>query len=171
MVALYRLTGKNRRRYGGYIIHLGVVLMGLGIIGIEAFQTQTQATLTPGQSVELDGYTFTYDALMDFNPDQEREVTRAVIEVSENGRKITELYPRRDYYFDSQQPMTIPGLRSNFIDDLYVILVDWQPISTQQATFKIFHNPLVMWLWVGSIILMFGAFIAVWPAREKELEV
>jgi cytochrome c-type biogenesis protein CcmF len=53
-------------------------------------------------------------------------------------------------------------------DDLYVILVDWQPISSQQATFKVFHNPLVNWLWVGSIVLILGAIIAVWPTPEKE---
>ena len=67
--------------------------------------------------------------------------------------------------------MTIPGLRSNFVDDLYVILVDWEPISSQQATFKFFRNPLVMWLWVGSLVLLVGSFIAVWPGKEKELEV
>jgi cytochrome c-type biogenesis protein CcmF len=170
LVSLVRLTNKNRRRYGGYLIHLGIVLMSLGIIGIEVFQTQTQATLTPGQSIELNGYQFTYNSLVEFTPDKERDVTRAVIDVAKNGQKIAELYPRRDYYFDAQQQITIPGLRSTLEDDLYVVLVDWQPISTQQATFKVYRNPLVMWLWVGSIVLLFGSLVAVWPAREKELE-
>ncbi len=68
----------------------------------------------------------------------------------------------------AQQPMTIPGVRSTMEDDLYIILVDWQPISSRQATFKVFHNPLVNWLWVGSIILILGAIVAVWPTPEKE---
>jgi cytochrome c-type biogenesis protein CcmF len=167
-VSVWKLTGKNRRRYGGYIIHLGIVLMGLGVIGIEAFQTQTQGALTPGQSLELAGYTVTYKSLAEFDVADGRNVARAVMDVTRDGKLLQELYPRRDYYYDSQQPMTIPGVRSTMEDDLYVILVDWQPISSQQATFKIFHNPLVNWLWVGSIVLILGAIIAVWPTPEKE---
>ncbi len=170
LTALIHLTAKNRRRYGGYIIHLGIVLMGLGIIGIELFQTESQVTLVPGQSVELSGYSYTYNSLTNFNPDLERNVTRVVVDIARNGQKLDEVYPRRDYYFDSQQQITIPGLRSTLVDDLYVTLVDWQPISTQQATFKIFRNPLVMWLWIGSLVLMAGSIIAVWPGKEKELE-
>jgi cytochrome c-type biogenesis protein CcmF len=167
-VSVLKLTGKNRRRYGGYIIHLGIVLMGLGVIGIEAFQTQTQGALTPGQSLELAGYTVTYKSLAEFDIADGRNVARAVMDVTRDGKLLQELYPRRDYYYDSQQPMTIPGVRSTMEDDLYVILVDWQPISSQQATFKVFHNPLVNWLWLGSIVLILGAIIAVWPTPEKE---
>ena len=125
--------------------------------------------MTPGQTISLSGYEFTYKSLMEFNPDQERDVTRAVIEISKGGEVIDEVYPRRDYYFDSQQQITICGLRSTPEDDLYIVLVDWQPISTQQATFKIYRNPLVMWLWIGSLVLVFGSFIAIWPGKEREL--
>lgn len=169
IVAFVLLTARNRRRYGGYMIHMGVVLMSIGIIGIEMFQTQTQATLTPNQSIALEGYSFTYRSLIEFNPDKERDVTRAVIEISKNGEVLGEVYPRRDYYFDSQQQITICGVRSTPEDDLYVVLVDWQPISTQQATFKIYRNPLVMWMWIGSLVLMFGSFVAIWPGKEREL--
>ncbi len=166
--SIWHLTAKNRRRYGGYIIHLGIVLMGLGVIGIESFQTQTQGALTPGQSLDLAGYTVTYDSLAEFDTADGKNVARAVMEVSKDGKFIQELYPRRDYYYDAQQPMTIPGVRSTMEDDLYVILVDWQPISSRQATFKVFHNPLVNWLWIGSIVLILGAIVAVWPSPEKE---
>jgi cytochrome c-type biogenesis protein CcmF len=169
LTAFWKLTLRNRRRYGGYIIHLGIVLMGIGIIGIEAFQTQTQGALTPGQSLTLNEYTVTYQSLAEFDVADGKNVARAVMEVSKDGKFVQELYPRRDYYYDSQQPMTIPGLRSTMEDDLYVILVDWQPISSRQATFKVFHNPLVNWLWLGSLILIVGSLIAVWPTPEKEL--
>lgn len=168
LTSLWKLTAKNRRRYGGYIIHLGIVLMGLGVIGIEAFQTQTQGALTPGQSLQLAGYTVTYKSLAEFDTPDGKNVARAVMDITRNGKLLQEVYPRRDFYYDSQQPMTIPGVRSTMEDDLYVILVDWQPISTRQATFKVFHNPLVNWLWVGSIVLIFGAIVAVWPNPEKE---
>ncbi len=169
LLALWRLAGRNRRRYGGYIIHLAIVCMSLGIIGIEMFQTQTQGTIAQGQSLQLDGYTVTYKDLAVFDTNDNRNVARAVLTVSKNGQFLTELYPRRDYYYESQQPMTIPGVRSTMADDLYVILVDWQPILSSGATFKIYHNPLVNWLWLGSIILIFGSIVAGWPDKEVEI--
>ena len=67
LLALWRLAGRNRRRYGGYIIHLGVVLMALGVIGIEMFQTETQGTIAQGESLTVAGYTLTYKQLDEFD--------------------------------------------------------------------------------------------------------
>jgi cytochrome c-type biogenesis protein CcmF len=64
--------------------------------------------------------------------------------------------------------MTIPGVRSTLEDDFYVLLVDWQPITTQGATFKVFHNPLVNWLWIGGWVFILGTMVAAWPAAEKD---
>jgi cytochrome c-type biogenesis protein CcmF len=169
--ALIKLAGRNRRRYGGYIIHLSVVLMAIGILGIEVFQTETQAKLAQGESVSLGGYTVTYKSLAEFDVNDGRNVARAVLDVSKDGKYLGELYPRRDYYYDSQQPMTIPGVRSTLEDDLYIILVNWEQISSRGATFKIFHNPLINWLWIGGIVLILGSFIAAWPDAEKEVPV
>jgi cytochrome c-type biogenesis protein CcmF len=63
--------------------------------------------------------------------------------------------------------MTIPGVRSTMEDDLYVLLVDWEPVSSQGATFKIYHNPLVNWLWLGGFVFIIGTMVAAWPNREK----
>jgi cytochrome c-type biogenesis protein CcmF len=167
-LALGNLVGRNRRRYGGYIIHLGVVLMAIGIIGIEIFQTETQGAIQMGQSLSLDNYTMTFKDLAEFNTPDGRLVTRAVVDVSKNGKYVGELHPRRDYYFESQQPMTIPGVRSTMEDDFYVILVDWQPISSAGATFKIYHNPLVNWLWLGGLVFIFGTMVAAWPDKDPE---
>ena len=170
LTALIRLAARNRRRYGGYVIHLSIVLMAIGIIGIEFFQTETQAKLKPGESLQLAGYTVTYESLAEFDVNDGRNVARAVLNVSKNGKNLGQLYPRRDYFYDSQQPMTIPGVRSTIEDDLYVILVNWEEISANGATFKVFHNPLVNWLWFGGILLIFGSFIAAWPDPEKGLQ-
>jgi cytochrome c-type biogenesis protein CcmF len=170
LLALVHLAGRNRRRYGGYIIHLGVVLMALGIIGIELFQTQTQAALTRGQSLSISGYTVTFKSLAEFDVPDGRNVARAVVDVSKNGRSLGELYPRRDFYYDSQQPMTIPGVRSTMEDDLYVLLVNWQPMSEESATFKVYHNPLVNWLWLGGFVFILGTLVAAWPDRDPEPE-
>ena len=168
LLALGRLAGRNRRRYGGYIIHLGVVVMALGIIGIEIYQTETQGTLARGEQMTLGRYVMTYDALSVFDTADGKNVARAVVTVYKDGRQVGELYPRRDYYYASQQPMTIPGVRSTLEDDLYVILVDWQPIGTQGATFKVYHNPLVNFVWGGGLIFILGTLVAAWPERDPE---
>jgi cytochrome c-type biogenesis protein CcmF len=166
--ALARLVGRNRRRYGGYIIHIGVVLMAVGIIGIEMFQTETQGSLTEGEQLTLGNYAMTYQSLAEFDTPDGRNVARAVVSISKDGQPITELYPRRDYYYESQQPMTIPGVHSTSMEDLYVLLVNWEPITSQRATFKIYHNPLVNWLWTGGLVFILGTMVAAWPAKEKE---
>jgi cytochrome c-type biogenesis protein CcmF len=167
-VALWRLAGRNRRRYGGYIIHLGVVLMAIGIIGIEIFQTETQGALQQGERLELDGYSISFDSLANFDTPDGRNVSRAVISVFRDGNYLGELHPRRDYYYESQQNMTIPGVRSTWEDDFYVLLVDWQPISSAGATFKVYHNPLVNWLWLGGLVFILGTLVAAWPDRDPE---
>ncbi len=166
-VALWRLAGRNRRRYGGYIIHLGVIMMAVGIIGIEMFQTETQKSLAVGEDIQLAGYTVRYDSLAQFPTDDGRWITRAVMSVFKDGRFVTKLYPRYDVYSNGE-PMTIPGLRSTLADDLYVVLVNWEGVTSQIAPFKVYHNPLVNWLWLGSFVFIFGTLIAAWPEDERE---
>jgi len=165
-VALWRLAGKNRRRYGGYIIHLGVVFMALGVIGIEVFQRDTQATIAQGEQMSLEGYVLKYDKLSIFDTEDGRNIARAVVSVYKEGEYIGELYPRRDFFYESQQQMTIPGVRSTWEDDLYVILVEWEPVSAESATFKVFRNPLINWLWLGGFIFILGSLAAAWPDKE-----
>ncbi len=169
-LALWNLAGRNRRRYGGYIIHLGVVLMALGIIGIEIFQTQTQGTIAQGEQIVLGRYSLTFDSLSVFDTEDGRNVARAVVSVYRDGKYLGELYPRRDYYYELQQPMTIPGVRSSMEDDFYIILADWQPVSTAGATFKVYHNPLVNWLWLGGFVFILGTLVAAWPDKDPEQE-
>ena len=167
--AFWNLTRRNRRRYGGYIIHLSMMLMAIGILGIELFQTETQGTVSTGESIDIAGYTVQYKEVASWD-DIPKGVnyTRAVVDIYRNGIYLGELHPRKDYYADAQQNMTIPGNRSTLRDDLYVLLVDWQPISSTSATFKIYVNPLVNWLWLGSLLFLVGIVIAAWPDREPE---
>lgn len=166
LIGLWRLAGRNRRRYGGYVIHLGVVLMAFGIIGIEMFQTETQATLARGEQLTLGRYVMTYDALSQFDTDDGRNVARAVVSVYRDGKYVGDLYPRKDYYYISQQPMTIPGVRSTLEDDFYVLLVGWEPIAVEGATFKVYHNPLVNFVWLGGLVFILGTMVAAWPEPE-----
>jgi cytochrome c-type biogenesis protein CcmF len=167
--AFWTLTGRNRRRYGGYIIHISMMLMAIGILGIEIFQVETQGRIGVGQSLNLSNYTITYRELASWD-DQPKGVnyTRAVIDIYRNGIYLGQLHPRKDYYYDSQQNMTIPGERATLRDDLYVLLIDWEPANTSGATFKIFVNPLVNWLWIGSLVFLAGIIIAAWPEKDAE---
>jgi cytochrome c-type biogenesis protein CcmF len=145
-----------------------MVLMALGIIGIEIFQTETQATVPQGGQISLGPYTVKFDSLAVFDTIDGRNVARAVVSVYKDGKYVGELYPRRDYYNEAQQSMTIAGIRSTMENDLYIILVDWQPLSTTGATFKVYDNPLVNWLWLGGLVFILGAIVAAWPDREPE---
>jgi len=167
-VAFWNLTGRNRRRYGGYIIHLSMMLMAIGVLGIELFQMETQGTLEINQQASVGGYDVVYQDIAQFPGPDGREVTRAVLGVYKDGEYLGELNPRIDYYFDAQQTMTIPGQRSTMRDDLYILLVDWEPASATGATFKIFVNPLVNWLWLGSLLFLVGVVIAAWPEKDAE---
>ncbi len=164
--ALNNLVRHNRRRYGGYLIHLGVALMGLGIIGIEMFQTTTQGMVAEGESLNLSGYTFTYEKLSVTDTPDGRNVATASVLISRSGKELERVYPGSDYYYASQQSVTKPGVRSTLGEDLYIILVDWLEITSEGATFKVFRNPLINWLWIGSAILMLGTLVALWPGRE-----
>src|SRR5258708_2490094 len=124
VMALINLAARNRRRYGGYTIHLGVVVMAFGVIGSNFYQVQTQATLVPAQSVTVGNFSMRFDNLKEFPTDDRRDVARAVVTVFDaQGNKLGELYPRHDLFVDSGQPMTIPGVRSTLGEDFYVILV------------------------------------------------
>ena len=168
LVSFYKLFGKNRRRYGGYLIHLGVVLMALGIIGIEIFQTDTQQRLALGEQMNLGDYSVEYKDMSIFLTDDNKQVSRAVVDIYKGDEYLGELYPRVDLYYEFGQNMTIPGVRSTLEDDLYVILVEWEEVSQDFATFKVYHNPLINWLWIGGFVLIIGVLVAAWPDNKAQ---
>jgi cytochrome c-type biogenesis protein CcmF len=92
------------------------------------------------------------------------------VEVYKGDRLLTELHPRTDYYYEAQQNMTIPGLLPSLTDDVYLLLVNWEPASSAGTTFKLYVNPLVNWLWIAIPIFLIGILIAVWPDKDPEYE-
>ena len=169
ITALFTLAARNRRRYGGYTIHLGVVVMAFGVVGSNFFQLETQATLNRGETLSVGGFTMKFDSVVDFPTDDQRQVTRATVTIFDStGAQVAELHPRRDFFLDTGQPMTIPGVRSTLGEDFYVLLVDWQPISANSATFKVYVNPLINLVWAGGLVFILGTLIAAWPDAEEE---
>jgi cytochrome c-type biogenesis protein CcmF len=168
-VALWTLFGRNRRRYGGYLIHLGVVVMAIGIIASSPpFQTETQRSVSAGQTITVGDYVLEYQTIERFIATDGRAVARARTIVYRDGREVARLSPRIDNYPDGQ-PMSIPGTYTTPLgDDFYVLLVTWEPLSMSSATFKIYYNPLVNWVWTGGFVFIFGTLIAAWPDFSEE---
>jgi cytochrome c-type biogenesis protein CcmF len=161
VLALGGLVRRNNRRYGGYLVHLAILLIGAGAIGSQIYQQQTQATLAPGQSVTLGSYTLTSNGIQT-TQQAGVKVTQGLLTV--NGTEV--LRPERDV-FDNfpQQPSTKVGLQSTPFEDLYVVLSDWQGDGpTATVSLALFVNPLVSWIWAGGVLLLVGTLIALWPA-------
>ena len=169
--ALWAPISNKHRRYGGLIVHLGIVLMSVGIIGIEGLQQETQEVrLSLGEGVMLGGYQFTFEGLENYFDDDERNITEAVLAVSREERGIGTLHPQRQIYLDMNQVYTQPGLMSNLVVDLYAILVDWRATPQEEATVKIFVTPLVNWLWIGAGLLTLGTIVAGLPDRKGRID-
>jgi cytochrome c-type biogenesis protein CcmF len=165
--ALTNLMARNRRRYGGYVIHLGVVLMAIGVVGSTFYQRETQARVRPGEQITLGRYIVTFEGLTEFNTIDDRHVARATVRVYRDGQYVGQLNPRRDFYFSTGDPMTIPGVRSTVEDDLYILLVTWEPIAADGATLKVYVNPLVNWIWAGGGVFILGTLVAAWPTPAE----
>ena len=115
----------------------------------------------------MGAYTITYQSLSVADTNDGRNVAEAVVAVKKNGQSVGSLIPRREFFYDHSQSMTIPAVRSTLEDDFYVLLVDWREINTDSATFKVYHNPLVQWMWLGSGMFVIGTLVAAWPDRKK----
>jgi len=165
--ALFHLMSRNRRRYGGYIIHLGVVMMALGIVGDEFFKAETQGTIGAGQSLTVENYTLTFESVKRYLGD-DQEIVEAKARLYRDGEYITTLAPRRDYYISQKQPVTVPGVYSTPGADVYVLLVGWEEIGLNASTFKIYINPLINWVWAGGITFIIGTLIAAWTSLDDK---
>jgi cytochrome c-type biogenesis protein CcmF len=163
--AFLNLFSRDRRRYGGYLIHLGVVIMGIGIIASTAFQEVRQQTLTPRQSMSIGDYTVRYDRSFEAEAVDGRGMVIADVTLFKDGQEVNQLRPRRDYFGGSATPMTIAGLHSTLENDVYVLLTFWE---NDQMTFRVYRNPLVNFIWFGSLMLVIGTFVAAWPEAQKQ---
>jgi cytochrome c-type biogenesis protein CcmF len=163
VTALIGLVGRNKRRYGGYIVHLGVVLIFLGFAG-EGFKLEEEVALTPGQEVTVGRFTMRNDALKVAEDDQKQMIT-AYVSVFEDGKQIDTMYPSKYFYRKHEnQPTTEIAIRRRPSEDLYIVLANFD-VKTQQAYLHINVNPLVNWVWFGFGIMGIGTGIALLPER------
>lgn len=162
-LAFWNLIVRNKRRYGGYIVHLGVIMIFVGITGSTAFKQEAAATLKPGESMTVGAYTLSYQGLSEY-PTRSHYVVAANLWVEKNGRRLEMLTPEKNFY-KGHQPSTEVAIRSTLKEDLYVILNSYDKSKT--ATFKVFINPLVKWIWVGGGVMVLGTFICLGPDRPR----
>jgi cytochrome c-type biogenesis protein CcmF len=169
-LAVVRLLARNRRRYGGYIVHVAIVLLFIGFAGM-AFKTETQAMLRPGESIELKSpygqvYKFTHLGISQYNA-LNRQITAALVEVRRDGKLIGRLRTEKRQHVDALgratfEPSTEVGIRSGLREDLYVVLAGLVN-GTEQAVYRFTINPLVWWVWFGGFVLVIGGLIVLWP--------
>lgn len=164
--ALVGLVGRNKRRYGGYTVHLGIVLICLGFAG-SAYKIDRQVALKAGEEVTVGKYTLRNDGIK-VNDDGQKQMMTAYIAVFQNGEQIDTLYPAKwAFRRHEQEPTTEVGIRRTFAEDLYVVMPSNDPATaaSQVAPLQIVINPLVNWIWLGFGVLAFGTGIALLPER------
>ncbi len=163
-VALWHLVQRNQRRYGGYLIHLGIVLIAIGATGKGFYGTDVLRNVKLNESFSLGDYTFTYRGVQtvpcEFNDCQ--TVQAAVLVTSAlDGHVIGGVYPHRDAYPVQQETSTIADTTGSFNEEVYVILGGWENAG-ETATFQVYINPLINWIWVGGAVLILGFLVAFW---------
>ena len=162
-VAFARLIAGNRPRYGGYVAHLAVVLLALGVTGSSFYGIQKDVALSPGESADVGAYTLTYVGASAVDKADRIEAT-AEVQVFRGDDFLGSYHPRRDFYPSFNLASTQAAIRSTPVEDLYII--PGELLEDGRAIFRVFVNPLVMWMWVAGPLLLLGVTVALWPQRE-----
>jgi cytochrome c-type biogenesis protein CcmF len=174
--ALSHLVERNRQRYGGYMIHLGVLVMGIGVIGSINYQVETQRSLAPGGQMQVGPYTITYERALTCDPSagqlsgdcaewytergQDIAIVAGYMTIDKAGQAPMRVAPYREIFLNGTGELTPPGVLSTVGEDLYLLFLGEQ---SGFGTIKAYINPLIQFLWVGGIILVIGTLVAMWP--------
>jgi len=157
--AFRNVVGKNRRRYGGYIVHLGIVVMAVGIALSATYRQEAEITLRPGESAAFAGYTLRLDSLY-AGREPHRDFVEAAFSVGDGENLSTVMRPRMNYYPMSQNPIGTPSVRSRPTADFYLSLAAYAQ-NGATATVAVIVNPMVVWIWIGGGIATLGALFAI----------
>jgi cytochrome c-type biogenesis protein CcmF len=174
--SIVQLWRRNTRRYGGYVVHLGVIVAVIGLAG-SAFNQNKEQDMGEGDKMQIGAYTLTFGSpTNDSKPNE--DLDSAIIDVARNGRHLTTLYPTRHCFKASGQPNTIPSIRSNVLEDLYIINAGRSdgvrdcglsdigvPGQRYRRVINAHVNPLVSWLWVGWLMIVAGTLLALVPSE------
>jgi len=169
ITALTTLISRNKSRYGGYIIHIGIVLIVIGITSSSVFSHQTELVVNKGESFTIGKYKMVYTGLNSYVTDA-KNATVADLKLYTNDKYSGEMKPEKNIYkYQGNREInqeTEVALRSTLIDDLYVILTDFNT-DTGSASLRVIVNPMITWIWAGGLVLLFGALVIILPKRKK----
>jgi len=170
-VALRVLLRQNRRRYGGLLVHVGVVLVAIGVTASSAFQQETQAFVRRGDTLSIGGYTLRFEALAE-ERQPHRNVVRSRFTLQRQGQEMATLQPALNFYTSrarfpqAQEPIGSPAVHSTPLRDLYLVLAAFQEDGAA-VTVRVLLRPLVMWIWIGGGVMVAGAMVAMWPGWQR----
>ncbi len=154
---------KNHFNYGGFIVHIGIALIAIGIIGSSNYGLEKVVSLGTGERIVIKDYSILYDDIT-VTELGEKYVFSAKIRVEKNGNFITNLQPKKTYYSDTKTMYSIIAIKSTLKEDLYIVLNSWE--SDKSATFLVKVNPLIIWIWIGGIFILIGTLIAIWRRKS-----
>ncbi|WP_337172549.1 heme lyase CcmF/NrfE family subunit [Gemmatimonas aurantiaca] len=165
-VALGRLVAANQRRYGGYLAHLGIIMVAAAIAASSSGRVEREATLAPGQTMEVgDGVSVRLKTLWG-REESHRQVVGADLEILKNGAVIGLIDPRMNFYHSQEQPVPTPAVRSRVQGDIYANLMAFTP-DGQSATLKVILEPFVPWIWIGGLVMAVAATVSAWPTARS----
>ena len=161
LTAMIGLVSRSKRRYGGYIVHVGISVMFLGFAG-EGFKQEGEALLKPGEQFTVAHFTVKHDALR-VTSDAQKQMITGHVSVSDDGRPVGTMEPAKWFYAKrEQEPTTEVAIRRGVGEDLYIVLAGYDA-ADQSATYAVTVNPLVNWIWLGFAVMAFGTVLALLP--------
>lgn len=162
---LVTLARRNQRRYGGLIVHLGVVLIILGIAGSMSYSVEREATLSLNETLNIGDYRIQFQGLRGSQQPTHFRVEGS-FRVLRNGTEKGVLNPALKFFPTQQSPIGRAVHRSTLSEDVYLILSGFSELDQNQATLKALVRPLVIWIWIGGFIIAFGTLVCIWPMKK-----
>jgi cytochrome c-type biogenesis protein CcmF len=166
LTATWRLTTRNRRRYGGYAVHVGVLVMAVAVAISSGLATDATVTIAPGETARIGAYQIRHERLVVEPLADDARVIETRAELTYTGPQIGSLRPALRDYPNSPTAIATPAVRTSLGEDLYVTLLASDP-QTQAVSLHLFVNPLVVWIWIGGAIVGIGSTFAIWPERRR----
>jgi cytochrome c-type biogenesis protein CcmF len=160
------LTMRNTRRYGGYIVHVGMVFVFIGLAGA-AFNRDIQKDMRQGDTLKIGPYTLVLQGF-DTKPEKNYTAQRLLVEVLEDNKPTMMLYPEKRRFSTTEENGTMVAIHSTLQEDLYVVYAGTSP-DTQLPVIHAYLNPLVKWIWFGGVVVVFGTLVALLPNRRAVL--
>ena len=164
-MAFMRLIAANRPRYGGYIVHLAVVMVALGVLGSSFFNPQRDVVLAEGDSAELGGYRMEYIGTRSI-PFPDRTEFLSTVQVYREGQLLETMIATRTFYPSFNMASTRAAIRSTPVEDFFVVPSENLPDGS--VGFRILVNPMIWWMWVAGPVLVLGTMIALWPHPVRD---